>query len=152
MLQNPKQTVQTKTHKLKTKPIRISVFSIGREKSLISPLPRVLGFILIPSNPKNETVQYYIFIQKSIKNFQNFKKMNLSMDEIRQILSEVLKLLATPEFQTQLEKSRQSSANDAVALLQSVRFFNYRCCGFSHKKSHSLERILMELRDINSAG
>ena len=44
------------------------------------------------------------------------------MDEIRQILSEVLKLLATPEFQTQLEKSRQSSANDAVALLQSVRF------------------------------
>ena len=70
--------------------------------------------------------------------------MNLSMDEIRQILSEVLKLLATPEFQTQLEKSRQSSANDAVALLQSVRFFNYRCCGFSHKKSHSLERILIE--------
>ena len=47
--------------------------------------------------------------------------MNLTMDEIRQILSEVLKLLATPEFQTQLEKSRQSSANDAVALLQSVR-------------------------------
>merc|ERR1711937_419696 len=48
------------------------------------------------------------------------EKMNLSMDEIRQILSEVLKLLATPEFQTQLEKSRQSSANDAVALLQSA--------------------------------
>ena len=46
--------------------------------------------------------------------------MNLSIDEIRQILSEVLKLLSTPEFQTQLEKSRQSSANDAVALLQSV--------------------------------
>ena len=51
------------------------------------------------------------------------------MDEIRQILSEVLKLLATPEFQTQLEKSRQSSANDAVALLQSVRFSNYRWVG-----------------------
>ena len=49
--------------------------------------------------------------------------MNLTLEEIRQILSEVLKLLATPEFQTQLEKSRQASANDAVALLQSVGSF-----------------------------
>ena len=46
--------------------------------------------------------------------------MNLNVDEIRSILSEILKLLSTPEFQTQLEKSRQASANDAVALLQSV--------------------------------
>ena len=47
-------------------------------------------------------------------------RMNLNVDEIRSILSEILKLLSTPEFQTQLEKSRQASANDAVALLQSV--------------------------------
>jgi len=46
--------------------------------------------------------------------------MNLSMNEIRAILSEILKLLSTPEFQTQLEKSRQSSANDAVSLLQTA--------------------------------
>jgi len=46
--------------------------------------------------------------------------MNLNVDEIRSILSEILKLLSTPEFQTQLEKSRQASANDAVALLQSA--------------------------------
>merc|ERR1712062_821776 len=47
-------------------------------------------------------------------------EMNLSMNEIRAILSEILKLLSTPEFQTQLEKSRQSSANDAVSLLQTA--------------------------------
>ena len=52
----------------------------------------------------------------TLKNFS----MNLNVDEIRSILSEILKLLSTPEFQTQLEKSRQASANDAVALLQSV--------------------------------
>ena len=49
--------------------------------------------------------------------------MNLSMEEVRSTLSEILKLLSTSEFQTQLEKSRQASANDAVALLQSVSLY-----------------------------
>ena len=61
-------------------------------------------------------------------------RMNLNVDEIRSILSEILKLLSTPEFQTQLEKSRQASANDAVALLQSVSnviaFKNVANCPF----------------------
>lgn len=47
--------------------------------------------------------------------------MDVTKDGIRTLLSEILKLLSTPEYQTQLEKTRQTSANDAVALLQNVR-------------------------------
>ena len=46
--------------------------------------------------------------------------MDVGKDGIRSLLSEILKLLSTPEYQTQLEKTRQTSANDAVALLQNV--------------------------------
>ena len=69
-------------------------------------------------------MQYFKHYFNPTKKRQNFDdkifRMNLNVDEIRSILSEILKLLSTPEFQTQLEKSRQASANDAVALLQSV--------------------------------
>ena len=69
-------------------------------------------------------MQYFKLYFNLTKKRQNFDgkifRMNLNVDEIRSILSEILKLLSTPEFQTQLEKSRQASANDAVALLQSV--------------------------------
>jgi len=47
--------------------------------------------------------------------------MDVTKEGIRSLLSEILKLLSTPEYQTQLEKTRQSSANDAVALLQNVK-------------------------------
>ena len=71
-----------------------------------------------------ENVWHLCNISNFILTQQNFDdeifRMNLNVDEIRSILSEILKLLSTPEFQTQLEKSRQASANDAVALLQSV--------------------------------
>ena len=69
-------------------------------------------------------MQYFKLYFNLTKKRQNFDgkifRMNLNVDEIRSILSEILKLLSTPEFQTQLEKSRQASANDAVGLLQSV--------------------------------
>jgi hypothetical protein len=53
-------------------------------------------------------------------NFKISEKMDVGKDGIRSLLSEILKLLSTPEYQTQLEKTRQTSANDAVALLQNV--------------------------------
>ena len=46
---------------------------------------------------------------------------DISKENVRLLLSEILKILATSEYQTQLEKTRQTSANDAVALLQNVR-------------------------------
>jgi hypothetical protein len=46
--------------------------------------------------------------------------MDLTKDNVRNILSETLKLLSTPEYQTQLEKSRPTAQNDAVTLLQIV--------------------------------
>ena len=48
---------------------------------------------------------------------------DISKENVRLLLSEILKILATSEYQTQLEKTRQTSANDAVALLQNVRKF-----------------------------
>ena len=80
--------------------------------------------------------------------------MNLSLEEIRQILSEVLKLLATPEFQTQLEKSRQASANDAVALLQSVGTFLQTCifCRKSEKFLGSTYNFTCSTRNTDSEG
>jgi len=44
--------------------------------------------------------------------------MDLTKDNVRNILSETLKLLSTPEYQTQLEKSRPTAQNNAVTLLQ----------------------------------
>ena len=46
---------------------------------------------------------------------------DISKENVRLLLSEILKILATSEYQTQLEKTRQTSANDAVALLQNVK-------------------------------
>ena len=53
---------------------------------------------------------------------------DISKESVRLLLSEILKILATSEYQTQLEKTRQTSANDAVALLQNVieTFFTIR--------------------------
>ena len=53
---------------------------------------------------------------------RRFLKMELTRDNVRNILSETLKLLSTPEYQTQLEKSRPTAQNDAVTLLQIVGF------------------------------
>ena len=46
---------------------------------------------------------------------------DISKENVRLLLSEILKILGTSEYQTQLEKTRQTSANDAVALLQNVK-------------------------------
>ena len=59
---------------------------------------------------------------------------DISKENVRLLLSEILKILATSEYQTQLEKTRQTSANDAVALLQNV------------KKNWSLLDLLMILK------
>ena len=78
--------------------------------------------------------------------------MNLNVDEIRSILSEILKLLSTPEFQTQLEKSRQASANDAVALLQSVSYtsqFRFKISKYLH--GQNTENFLQALPIISRA-
>ena len=50
---------------------------------------------------------------------------DISKENVRLLLSEILKILATSEYQTQLEKTRQTSANDAVALLQNVKNWSF---------------------------